>query len=357
MAFIDKSTLTYPATNSFPVRKFLSATRAPLSTDFREFQIFDIWIWTNQGAWIMIDRTATFGTWQKMGATGTGILSITGTSGGAVGPDGANNINLGGGTNVSVAGNPGTNTLTINLGGAVATSFPTQAGIAVPSAGALTINGANGITTSGAGSTVTITAGATIPTTFTENAGSATPAANNLNILGGTGITTSGAGSTVTITAAATVPLTFTANSGSATPAANNLNVLGGGSTTTTGAGSTITITSTGGGLVWNDITVVGPTAMAVNNGYVSDNGAQVQLTLPLTAVFGSIIRVVGKGAGGWIIGQNAGQTILVGAAGTTVGAGGTLAASEPSATVELLCITADTTFRVIDGDGNLILT
>lgn len=42
-------------------------------------------------------------------------------------------------------------------------------------------------------------AGATVPTTFTADSGSAAPAANNLNILGGPGVTTSASGSTLTI--------------------------------------------------------------------------------------------------------------------------------------------------------------
>lgn len=362
MPFIDKSTLTYPATNSFPVRKWLDPLRDPVSGvlgDFRQFQIFDIWINDlADRAWIMVDRTATSGTWVQMGASaGTGILTITGSSGGAVAGDGASNINLLGATNVTVVGNAGANTLTVTLGGAIASSFPTMAGTAIPAAGALTITGSGGITTSGAGSTVTITAGGTVPTTFTEDAGSATPAANNLNILGAAGITTSGAGSTVTITAGVTIPTTFTANAGTATPAANNLNVFGAGSTTTSAAGSTITITSTGGGLAWVEVTVVGPTGMAVNTGYVANNGAAVGLLLPLTAAFGSILRIVGKGAGGWVISQNAGQTILLGASATTVGVTGTAASSEASACLELLCITANTTWRVIDSAGNIIIT
>jgi hypothetical protein len=47
------------------------------------------------------------------GGGGTGILSITGNSGGAVSADLSNNINLIGSGSVSVAGNPGTNTLTV----------------------------------------------------------------------------------------------------------------------------------------------------------------------------------------------------------------------------------------------------
>ncbi len=357
MPFVDKSTLTYPATNSFPVRKWLDSLRAPTSNDYKNFQIFDLWIWEGQSAWIMIDKTATSGLWVQFGASGTGILTITGNSGGAVGPDGASNINFVGGTNLSVAGNAGLNTLTISLGTAVATSFPTMAGTAIPAAGALTITGAGGITTSGAGSTVTITAGVIVPTSFTTNAGVATPALNNLNILGGTGITTSGAGSTVTITAAATVPLTFAADAGTATAAANIITFAGAGSTTTSAAGSTVTILSTGGGISWNEVLVVGPTALLVDNGYVTNNGAQVQLTLPLVSAFGSVIEIVGKGAGGWIIGQNAGQNIVEVGSSSTVGVGGSVASSEPGSSIRIVCITANTTWRIIASTGNHIFT
>ncbi len=367
MPFIDRSTLTYPATNSFPVRKWLDPLRDPVSGvsgDFRQFQIFDIWINDlADRAWIMVDRTATSGTWVQMGAGGgTGILTVTGDSGGAVGPDGANNINLLGGTNVTVAGNAGLNTLTVTLGGAIASSFPTMAGTAIPAAGALTITGTGGITTSGAGSTVTITAGATVPTTFTEDAGSATPAANNLNILGAAGITTSGAGSTVTITAGATIPTTFTADAGSATPAANNLNILGAGSTTTSGAGSTITINSTGGGLSWNLITVVGPTAMTVNMGYIADvaSPSVCLFNLPVAPAFGSIIKIGGINTGGWSIIQTlATQQIISMTSSTTLGATGILTSSEPGSTLEIVCVQAapNQIWKILSNNGNLIFT
>lgn len=51
------------------------------------------------------------------------VITLTGNSGGAVGPDGGGNINVvGDGTTVTVAGNPGTNTLTISAFGRVATA-------------------------------------------------------------------------------------------------------------------------------------------------------------------------------------------------------------------------------------------
>lgn len=125
--------------------------------------------------------------------------TLTGNTGGPVGPDGSGNINILGDGFLSVAGNPGSFTLTISDDGTVAT-------------------------------------------TFTEDSGTATPLSNNINILGGTGVDTSGAGDTITIEAADAVPLLFTEDSGTATPALNNLNISGGNGIGTTGAGDTVTV-------------------------------------------------------------------------------------------------------------------
>lgn len=44
-----------------------------------------------------------------------GILTITGNTGGAVGPNGGGNINIVGDGFITITGNPGTNTLTVSL--------------------------------------------------------------------------------------------------------------------------------------------------------------------------------------------------------------------------------------------------
>lgn len=357
MPFIDQSTLTYPATSSFPIRRWLDPDRSPASTDFKNFNLFDLWINESSGsAWIMVGRTASSGTWLQVAMSGTGILTITGDSGGAVGPDGGSNINLISGDNITVTGDAGANTLTLTLDATVADTYTTDSGNAIPSAGVLKVLGSGGLSTSGAGNTVTVTAGATIPTSFVSDSGTATPAGNLLNVLGGSGIDTSGSGDTLTITADSSVATTYTCDSGSATPAASNLNVVGGGSTSTSGSGSTVTITSTGGGIMWNEVTVVGPTSMSVDSGYIANNGSLVKLTLPLTSVIGSVIEIVGKGAGGFQVNQNAGQTINMVSDSTTPGATGTVQSSEPGASISIVCITADTDWRVVASTGNLIL-
>ncbi len=94
---------------------------------------------------------------------GTIVETLTGNSGGAVGPDGSNNINVvGDGTTIDVTGNPGTNTLTISaLSSGGATSFPTDSGTATPAAGVLNIiadnaanNAGSSVLFSGSGNTV-----------------------------------------------------------------------------------------------------------------------------------------------------------------------------------------------------------
>jgi hypothetical protein len=134
------------------------------------------------------------------------------------------------------------------------------------------------------------------------------------------------------------------------------INVVGSGSIDIIGnpGTNTLTVSLTGGGLTWTEVIVGGPTAMAVNNGYIANNGATVQLTLPATAALGSIIRVSGKGAGGWQIQQNAGQTIYFGGMSTTTGALGTLSSTVDRDAVELVCVTADIDFNVISSVGNL---
>ena len=202
MPFQNKTTLAYPATSTLPVQTWLDH-RDPTNNDFRIFEIGNWWIdLTAQRAWIMVGKTVNSGKWIQISSSGTGILTITGNSGGAVSADGSNNINTVGTGPLTIVGNMGTNTLTVQSNGTLATTYNEDSGSAVPAAGILKIVGAGGITTSGGTNIVTITAGTTIPTTFTEDAGSAQPSGNILKIVGAGGISTSGATNVVTITPA-----------------------------------------------------------------------------------------------------------------------------------------------------------
>jgi len=125
----------------------------------------------------------------------------------------------------------------------------------------------------------------------------------------------------------------------------------GAGISVTPGA-NTITIATTNG-IAWNEVTGTSQ-SMAVDNGYIANNAALVTLTLPSTAVVGDRVRIAGKGAGGWRCGQNAGQTINFGSTATTAGTGGYIDSTNRYDALELLCITANTTWVALSSVGNL---
>ncbi len=129
--------------------------------------------------------------------------------------------------------------------------------------------------------------------------------------------------------------------------------VNGIGSSWTITPGTSITLDVTGGGLTWTEITGTSQ-ALLVNNGYIANNAGLVTLTLPATAVIGDIIKIDGKGTGGWNIAQNAGQTIHFLGQDTTTGGGGSLASTTRYDCVTLRCFTANTDWIVESLGGNL---
>lgn len=112
---------------------------------------------------------------------------------------------------------------------------------------------------------------------------------------------------------------------------------------------NTITISGTGSGIGWNEVT--GATqSMSADSGYVANRATLITFTLPVTAAFGTAISLIGKGAGGWIIAQNAGQNIQVGSVSSSVGVGGSVASTNQFDSINLICTTADTTWTVTGG-------
>ena len=108
---------------------------------------------------------------------------------------------------------------------------------------------------------------------------------------------------------------------------------------------------NTGGGLTWSEVTGTTQSA-AVGNGYICNNAAQVVVTLPASAAIGDIVAVVGKGAGGWKIAQNSGQTIYEGALNTTSGTTGFVYNSTRYTSAELVCITANNDWVIRNKNG-----
>lgn len=101
----------------------------------------------------------------------------------------------------------------------------------------------------------------------------------------------------------------------------------------------------------WNDVTGVSQAA-SVKNGYVADNAGLVTITLPAIAPFGSIIAVQGKGAGGWSLVANAGQIINVG--NTPTGVAGSASSTNQWDAIEVVCVTANTTWATRSMIGTL---
>jgi hypothetical protein len=129
-------------------------------------------------------------------------------------------------------------------------------------------------------------------------------------------------------------------------------------------AGTNISITSVSGSITiaasnldafaWNNV-ATGTQALAVNQGYITNNGASlVTYTLPATAAQGTEIAVAGFSAGGWMIAQNASQLIHFGNQVTTTGTGGSLSSTNQYDQVLLLCVVANTTWVVLNAVGNL---
>ena len=105
------------------------------------------------------------------------VTTLTGNSGGAVGPDGSGNINTIGTGSITVVGNPGTNTTTAQLTGLTNHSLLVGAGTATITNLGVATNGQIPIGSTGADPVLaTITAGANI--TVTNGAGTITIAAD-----------------------------------------------------------------------------------------------------------------------------------------------------------------------------------
>jgi len=273
---------------------------------------------------------------------------------------------------------------------AVPDTFATDGASATPAAGSVTIAGGTNIATSGAGSTVTVAFDGTLPvasggtgaTTLTDHGaliGSGTGAitaasvgTNGQVFLGATGAdpafaTLTSNNSTISFTAGAnslaidtagTVCVAVDGDSGTAVPSAGSLIIAGGTNVTTSATGQTVTInaSASGGGISWNEVTGTSQ-SMSVDNGYITNNAGLVTATLPSTASVGEIVRVIGLGAGGWKIAQNASQYIRWDESSvTTTGTSGYLESTDDHDAVELICTVTNNGWSVLSSKGNITI-
>jgi hypothetical protein len=285
----------------------------------------------------------------SVGATNTVLLGNTGAdpSFGQV-PTAAlvsSSITLSSGNNITVSGSP------VSLGGTATVAVTGTTNHAVQ------IGNASGSLTSVGGATngqLLVGATSADPTWVTPTAGT------------GLAVTTNA----TTLQYALSTPVSV-ANGGTGAASFTAYAVICGGTTATgalqnvSGVGSSGQVLTSNGAsalptwqtittFTWNTVSGTSQT-MAVNNGYFPNNAGLVTLTLPSTAAGGDIVRVSGKGAGGWKIAQNSGQTIHFGSRDTTTGVGGSLASTNQYDAIELVCHTANTDWSLLSGpQGNL---
>src|SRR6185369_10562900 len=237
------------------------------------------------------------------------VQTLTGNVGGPV-PPSLGNINIIGSGDITVTGNPGTNTLTISDSGAVPNSFPADAGTATPAAGVLNIFGGNNIHTTGAGNTITVNVSGT--TNHALQLGNATGSLTSLGVAAngqlpigsagadpvlstltaGTGITiTNGAGS-ISIAASGAVAESFPTDAGTAVPALGVLNLFGAHGINTSGAGNTVT-TAVDNTLTLGDlVNVTGANALDLVTGDATLDAGNINLASTLASGLVGIITV-----------------------------------------------------------------
>lgn len=95
---------------------------------------------------------------------------------------------------------------------------------------------------------------------------------------------------------------------------------------------------------------------MAANSNYYTQNSSLTTLTLPIAASAGTTMQIAGSGSGGWILAQNAAQSINFGNQVTTTGSGGSIASSNQYDGITLLCVVANTQWMVLGSTGNLVV-
>lgn len=109
-----------------------------------------------------------------------------------------------------------------------------------------------------------------------------------------------------------------------------------------------------GGGFTWIVVTsATNPNSLVKAHGYIAKGAGSVTFLLPAAAAIGDSFIIAGYG-NLWTLTQNAGQSVTLGVSTTTAGVGGSITATQVRDTVELVCVTANTEFQIINGVGNL---
>jgi len=181
------------------------AKRAPTTSDKQE--IGKVWIdTTNDDAYFMTSVVANSAVWINAGGGSGTFTSITATTGNIT-ADAGNFVATLGDLSI-VAGTVTIGALTAGImqtsaAGVVSSSTGTDGQIMIADTGGVpawaTLTAGAGINITNAANSITVTATGAVASTFPTDAGTATPAGGAVTMAGGTNMNTAGAGSTVTI--------------------------------------------------------------------------------------------------------------------------------------------------------------
>jgi len=361
--------------------------RAPLATDYANYDVGDLWVDTVAvEIYMLVKKLAGVSTWT--GITGTGAVeTLTGDAGGAIFPDAAENINLLGDATQGISTLGAVDTITWTIADATEIQkgvlrVNTDAEILAGTSDALAVTPLKLNTKLGTQIASGIPYGATTTAAFSwltfdntatrylanTGGGATTPEWNQIELTngvigilpsanGGTGITNVTDHVLVVGSGAAAMteigPLTngqLVIGSTGADPVAASITSTDGSIAITAGAG---TLDLSGGiGLTWTLTTV--NASIVVANGYIANKVGDLAMTLPATSAVGTKFAITNfKQALGWSIVQGANQYIRYGNVVTTVGAGGSLTSAALGDSVTCVCTETDLGWQVVDSMGS----
>ncbi len=369
-------------------------TFPPTQNDSQNFQLGATWLvptTTPEQYWVLVNLEQGVATWVQLypGGGGAGAGSFPTDNGTANQVGGV--LNILGGANINTSAPGLTNTVQIQLNNNV--DIPGTLTLSGYGPGVLQVPFIAGPVFSSAGTDGQVLIGATVGNaawaSLTAGANiTITPGANSITIAatggGGGGLTTLTANSGGSATGPsiklqgnnviATNVVSATELDIALTNGSNGQVLIGGGSnplwasitaganiTLTPGANS-LTIAASGGSgaLTWTK--VVGDTTMAVNTGYICNKTSGttvINMTLPAIAALGALVTVVQQtGYSTLKVLPAASQTIIYGQYQTVAGSGGgLLQGSTIGDSLQMVCITANTTWLVYGSIGNFLVT
>ncbi len=149
---------------------------------------------------------------------------------------------------------------------------------------------------------------------------------------------------------------TLTGNSGGPVgpDGSSNINVIGSGAITVSGSPGTNTLTISTASPFFTWSVIVANQAAVNQQGYLTNGGAKVQVTLPAGSAVGDTFAIADLGGNGWQVKQGVGQQILYGNSATTAGNTGSISSTFVGDACYLVCCVANTTWMVVPGSqGN----